>query len=448
MLTDELQYQADRSNLHKLRLQSPKLSKSELALRLNRSISWVKKWLRRFREAPDPDDPRLIYGLPRGRKTPPPPPNPVLVQRILDIRDHPPQNLRRVPGPKTIAYYLHSDQVLVASHLKPPSSASFIWKILDKNGRISRMPKGQHKPMELPEPMSEWEVDFKDASSVKVGVEGKRAHLVEILDIIDVGTSILVEALPSDNYNAQTALSTVAAIFKQHGLPKVLRFDHDPRWLGSQTGRDFPGAFIKFLHCIGITPDVCPPRRPDRNGHIERFHRSLGSECLNVFLPADLGQTSEVVSPYKEHYNRERPHQGAACNNQPPLKAFSKLPELPALPLIVDPERWLNAFDKHTFTRRVVANGSVKVDKYSYYLKKGLAGERVSIEIDGAARELIFRTAGSEGPGKWIKQIPIKGMQKQELAYEDYLKLMEQEALSEVRREKARLRAKLVISNS
>ena len=106
MLTDELQYQADRANLHKLRIEFPKLTKSELALRLNRSISWIKKWLRRFREAPDPDDPRLIYGLPRGPKTPPPPPNPLIVQRILDIRDHPPQNLRRVPGPKTIAYYL------------------------------------------------------------------------------------------------------------------------------------------------------------------------------------------------------------------------------------------------------------------------------------------------------------------------------------------------------
>ena len=63
MLTDELQYQADRANLYKLRLQFPKLHKSELALRLNRSISWIKKWLRRFREAPDPDDPRLLYGL-------------------------------------------------------------------------------------------------------------------------------------------------------------------------------------------------------------------------------------------------------------------------------------------------------------------------------------------------------------------------------------------------
>src|SRR5437763_1534312 len=235
----------------------------------------------------------------------------------------------------------------------------------------------------------------------------------------DVGTSILVEALPSDNYNAQTALSTEAAISKQYELPKILRFDHDARWLGSQTGRDFPGAFIKFLHCIGITPDVCPPRRPDRNGHIERFHRSLGSECLEVFLPADLGQTGEVVSPYKEHYNRERPHQGAACNNQPPLKAFSQLPPLPTLPLIVDPEQWLRAFDKHTFTRRVMANGSVQVDKYRYYLKKRLAKQQVSIEIDGTNRELIFRTASSDNPAKLIKQLTIKSLQKQALAYEE-----------------------------
>ena len=89
-----------------------------------------------------------------------------------------------------------------------------------------------------------------------------------------------------------------------------------------------------------------------------------------------------------------------------------------------------------------MANGSVQVDKYRYYLKKGLARQRVSIEIDGTTRELIFRTASSESAGKLIKQLPIKGLQKQELAYADYLALMEQEALSEVRREKARTRAR------
>src|SRR3712207_7562998 len=49
--------------------------------------------------------------------------------------------------------------------------------------------------------------------------------------------------------------------------------------------------------------------------------------------------------------------------------AFAELPPLPALPLVVDPNRWLLAYDGHTFTRRVSSNGSVQVAKYSYYLR-------------------------------------------------------------------------------
>ncbi|HEX2915406.1 MAG TPA: hypothetical protein VH186_31895 [Chloroflexia bacterium] len=191
MLSDVLQWQADRATLRKLHFEQPTWSKKELALRLNRSLSWVKKWLKRFRLAANPLDPRLTWGLPSVRKTPLPPPHPLIIERILDIRDHPPHNLNRVPGPRTIAYYLKLDQVLLASGLKPPTSTSFIWRILCRNGRISPPQELKHQAMELPPPMAEWEADYKDVSSVKVGVEGKRAHLVEVLDALDVGTSIL-----------------------------------------------------------------------------------------------------------------------------------------------------------------------------------------------------------------------------------------------------------------
>src|SRR5207302_11179659 len=42
----------------------------------------------------------------------------------------------------------------------------------------------------------------------------------------------------------------------------------------------FPQRGSRFLLCMGVEPHVCPPQRPDKNAYVERFHRTLGEECL------------------------------------------------------------------------------------------------------------------------------------------------------------------------
>ena len=118
--------------------------------------------------------------------------------------------------------------------------------------------------------------------SVKVGVEGKQAHFVEILNAVDVGTSILVETLANDDFNAESILEAVATILKEHGLSQNVTFDRDPSWVGSHSGRDFPAAFVKFWYSLGVKPNICPPRRSDFNTVVERYHRNLVHECLKL----------------------------------------------------------------------------------------------------------------------------------------------------------------------
>jgi transposase InsO family protein len=67
---------------------------------------------------------------------------------------------------------------------------------------------------------------------------------------------------------------------------------------------------------------ICPPRRPDLNAFVERYHRSYNEECLQVYRPTDLESVRMVTAAWGQHYNHERPHQGLACGNQPPRKAF------------------------------------------------------------------------------------------------------------------------------
>ena len=54
-----------------------------------------------------------------------------------------------------------------------------------------------------------------------------------------------------------------------------MTFDRDSRWVGSQSLRYFPSAFCRLRLGLGIHPNICPPRRPDKNASVERLHRTL-----------------------------------------------------------------------------------------------------------------------------------------------------------------------------
>ena len=50
-----------------------------------------------------------------------------MVERILAIRDHPPANLQRVPGPRAIRAFLRQDEELRAAGVALPRSTTTIW---------------------------------------------------------------------------------------------------------------------------------------------------------------------------------------------------------------------------------------------------------------------------------------------------------------------------------
>jgi hypothetical protein len=138
------------------------------------------------------------------------------------------------------------------------------------------------------EPLEEIQIDFKDVSSVPADPEGKQQHVVEVCNFVDAGTSLLLKAQPHPDFHAETALETVLAFLQASGCPRRITFDRDPRWVGSQSERDFPSAFCRMLLCFGIEPHLRPPRRPDLNGYKERlcfegFGEIAASPCQTAF---------------------------------------------------------------------------------------------------------------------------------------------------------------------
>jgi hypothetical protein len=124
-----------------------------------------------------------------------------------------------------------------------------------------------------------------------------------------------------------------------------------------------------------VIPNVIPPHRPDLNAYVERFHRSLGQECLQVHRPATLSEVSEFTEAYLSHYNSERPNQARSCGNQPPQVACPAFPTLPAVPQRVDPDRWLVQINKQAIARTIRARGDLMINREAYYVSRSLAGK-------------------------------------------------------------------------
>jgi hypothetical protein len=80
---------------------------------------------------------------------------------------------------------------------------------------------------------------------------------------------------------------------------------------------------------------ICPPRQAQKNPYVERFHRALSKQCLEVLRPGTEEEVREVTGTFLLHYNMERPNQAISCGNHPPRVAYPVLPTLPALPEFV-----------------------------------------------------------------------------------------------------------------
>src|ERR687885_92751 len=273
--------------------------------------------------------------------------------------------------------------------------------------------------LELPEPLSAWQLDFKDVATVRPEGEGKQQHVVEVLNTVDVGTSILVNAQVREDFTAETTLQAVVDTFRTQGLPESIILDRDPRFVGSPQGRDFPAPLVRLLHGLGVQVTVCPPRRPAKNAFVERYNRTYAHECLAVYGPTEIETVRTVTDGFRQHDNFERPNQALSCGNQPPCVAYPTLPPRPALPALVDPDRLWKVLDGHRYVRKVRSNGTVTVDGLRYYVEQAWEGKYVSLRIDAPERVFVV-----EYRDQVIKVLPVKALLGERLPIEVYVEQM------------------------
>jgi hypothetical protein len=416
-MDNESQRIYDRITLHKLHQKHPNWKAAQLGQAIGRSERWARKWLNRFEAAEAPHF-QMFLSHSRAPKNRPRQTSVAVKDVICDLRVALTETYHRAAGATLIRAYLKDHELVRNGRDFVPTSSRTITKILAERGYIQRPKPPQHQHLELCEPMAEWEMDF-----CEIRLEDGR---FEFFLVVDRGTSRVVHLEGCEGYRADTALTAVTRLFLLNGLPKRLRFDRDPRFVWSWSADSFPAPLIRLLHVLGVEPVICPPRRPDKKPYVERCVRTFKHEWLSRFSLNTLADVHEALEAFLHYHNAQRRHMGRACGGRTPDEAFPKLPTLPALPMLVEPNRWLAAQHGRVFRRHIRSNGTIQVDKHVYYVSQHLAKRAVLVHLDAQKHCLRVTVDGKPLP----KELPLKDLHKETLELQAYLKILQEEALS------------------
>jgi putative transposase len=86
----------------------------------------------------------------------------------------------------------------------------------------------------------------------------------------------------------------------------------------------FCGEFRAILQGAGVMPVRLPPRSPNLNAHLERFLRSLKSECLDRMIFFGESSLRRTTITYLAHYHAEWNHQGVGNHLIEPKEAVGR----------------------------------------------------------------------------------------------------------------------------
>lgn len=151
-----------------------------------------------------------------------------------------------------------------------------------------------------------------------------RLFLIAIID--DATRIVWIEII--SNIKALTAMFSTMRIlnyFQQaHNIEfKEILSDNGSEFGGKNLKNPGDHPFERMLIEMNIKHRYTRPYRPQTNGKIERFWKTIESDLLEDMTFDSIEQLQSELEQYLYYYNHERPHQG--INGDSPIKFLQKL---------------------------------------------------------------------------------------------------------------------------
>lgn len=158
-------------------------------------------------------------------------------------------------------------------------------------------------------------------------------------------------------------------LFRQHGLPQVIRTDNGSPF-ASQAVAGLSRLAVRWIK-LGIRPERIQPGCPQQNGQHERMHRTLKAETARP-PAAHRGAQQQRFDEFRRCYNEQRPHEALAFRTPSELYTPSPRDYPSQLP---EPE-----YPGHFEVRFVHQGGEIRWRGQYLFLSECLGGERVGLE--------------------------------------------------------------------
>jgi transposase InsO family protein len=206
-------------------------------------------------------------------------------QAIVDFHwNHPLEGYRRLT-------FMMLDQDVVAV------SPSSVWRVLGQAGLLSKWKgKPSRKGTGFEQPLQahgHWHIDIS-----YINISGTFYYLCSVLD----GYSRFLVHWDLRESMRATDIEIILERAKEQypeARPRIIS-DNGPQFLAKD--------FKEFIRISGMTHVRTSPYYPESNGKLERWHKSLKSECIRPGTPLCPEDARRLIRHYVDHYNQVRLH--------------------------------------------------------------------------------------------------------------------------------------------
>lgn len=203
---------------------------------------------------------------------------------LMYYKTHPGNGYRR------ITYMMMDDNVVAVS----PAT---VYRILKKNNLLMPWnPKASSKGTGFKQPTGphkHWHTDIS-----YINIDGTFYYLSTILD----GYSRYIVHWEIRKQMTEQDVETIIQRAREKfpdATPRIIS-DNGPQYISKD--------FKSFIKTCGMTHVRTSPYYPQSNGKVERWHKTIKSECIRKGVPLSLEDAQRIVTTYVEQYNTKRLH--------------------------------------------------------------------------------------------------------------------------------------------
>jgi transposase InsO family protein len=208
-------------------------------------------------------------------------------------------------------------------------SPSGVYNIIRRQGLNRLKPKMQAEKRRIIKEKA-GELAHIDTHYLNKGVvtgDNKRYYLVCVIDSCTrVAWAEIVEDIKSLTVMF-AVLKSLNILAQQYQIKfQEILTDNGPKFGPKGSAKKIEHPFERMLIEIGIKHRYIKPYRPQTNGKVERFWRTIEDDLFNETNFDSFDEMKEELLQYIYYYNHERPHQ--EINGLSPAKSAEKCPRI------------------------------------------------------------------------------------------------------------------------